>query len=132
MMLAAATLLVRDYDEAIAWFRTALAWEVSEDVRLGGDKRWVMVRPPQGGAALLLARAANAQQVAAVGAAAGGRVAFFVHTGSIAAEMPRMKAAGVEFEEDVRAESYGKVAVFRDLYGNRWDLIEPAATGETG
>lgn len=131
MKLAAATLVVRDYDEAIAWFRDALAWDVAQDEPLDGEKRWVMVRPPHGGTALLLARAANPQQAAAIGAAASGRVAFFVHVASIAAEMARMKAAGVEFEEDVRAERYGKVAVFRDLYGNRWDLIEPAATGET-
>ena len=131
MNLAAATLVVRDNDEAIAWFRDALAWDVVQDEPLGGEKRWVMVRPPEGGAALLLARAGNTQQAAAIGSAAGGRVAFFVHVASIAVEMARMKAAGVEFEEDVRAESYGKVAVFRDLYGNRWDLIEPAGMGET-
>lgn len=131
MKLAAATLVVRDYDEAIAWFQSALAWDVAQDERLDGEKRWVMVRPPQGGSALLLARAANPQQAAAIGGAAGGRVAFFVHVASIAAEMARMKAAGVEFEEDIRTESYGKVAVFRDLYGNRWDLIKPAGMGET-
>lgn len=124
--LAFATLLVRDYDEAIAWFVGRLGFELVEDVPQGG-KRWVTVRPgAQGGAGLLLARADGASQQDAVGAQAGDRVAFFLQSEDFAADHARFLANGVRFREEPRIEPYGTVAVFEDLYGNRWDLIEYA------
>ncbi|WP_232823959.1 VOC family protein [Blastomonas sp. UPD001] len=123
MHLAYSAYLVRDYDEAIGWFGEALGWRGSE---LGGGKRWVRVGGEEGGQ-LLLARATSDAQLAAVGKAAGGRVAYFVHTGHFDADHARMVAAGVAFAEAPRQEAYGKVAVFADLYGNRWDLIEAPA-----
>ena len=124
--LAYSAYLVREYDEAIAWFGKALGWRVIEDSDLGGGKRWVRVGGEEGGQ-LLLARATSDAQLAAVGKAACGRVAYFVHTGAFDADHARMVAAGVAFAEAPRQEAYGKVAVFADLYGNRWDLIEAPA-----
>lgn len=116
----------RDYDEAIRWFRDALGFVLLEDTDLGGGKRWVrMAATAEAETAFLIARAVRDQR-AAIGRAAGGRVAYFLYTGDMDAQRARMEAAGVEFEEAPRTESYGRVAVFRDLYGNRWDLIEPA------
>jgi len=123
MHLAYSAYLVREYDEAIAWFGNALGWRVIEDSDLGDGKRWVRVGG-DGGGQLLLARATWDAQLAAVGMAAGGRVAYFVHTGDFDADHARMLAAGVTFAEAPRQEAYGKVAVFADLYGNQWDLIE--------
>ncbi len=125
--LAAVTLVVADYDDAIAWFRDVAGFEVVEDTPLGGGKRWVVVRPgAAGGADLLLARAASDEQRARVGDQTGGRVFLFLHTDDFAADHARMAAAGVRFIDGPRSEPYGTVAVFEDLYGNRWDLIEPA------
>jgi len=123
--LALVTFVVRDYDEAIDFFVRALGWRLVEDRPLGGEKRWVVVRPDGAGAGLLLARAVGPEQAAAIGAQAGGRVAFFLETADFAAAHARMTAAGVAFLEAPRDEPYGRVAVFADLYGNRWDLIEP-------
>ena len=124
--LFAVTLLVRDYDEAIAFFTAALGFELAEDTPLTGGKRWVRVRPPgAAGASLLLARAATPEQQAEVGRQAGGRVGFFLHTPDFARDHAHMRAHGVRFVEEPRHEAYGTVAVFLDLYGNRWDLIEP-------
>ncbi|WP_219824218.1 VOC family protein [Actinokineospora auranticolor] len=120
------TLVVRSYDEALGFFVGALGFTVVRDHDLGDGKRWVVVAPPGGGAALLLARAVGAEQEAAVGRQTGGRVGWFLETDSFARDHARMRAAGVVFEEEPRPEPYGVVAVFRDLYGNRWDLIEPA------
>jgi catechol 2,3-dioxygenase-like lactoylglutathione lyase family enzyme len=126
--LATVSFLVRDYDEAIAWFTKALGFELLEDSDQGEGKRWVVVGPVGGqGAKLLLAKAANPEQIQATGKAAGGRVAFFLQTESFEADHARMLAAGVRFRETPRSEAYGKVAVFEDLYGNGWDLIGPAA-----
>ncbi|MGB6116826.1 MAG: VOC family protein [Mesorhizobium sp.] len=122
--LGAVTFLVRDYDEAIGWFQQALDFALIEDTPLGGGKRWVLVGP-DGGSPLLLAKADGAEQEAAIGRQAGGRVAFFLHTDDFAAGHKRMIGAGVVFREDPRHEAYGTVAVFEDLYGNPWDLIEP-------
>lgn len=135
MQLAYTAFLVREYDEAIDWFVSALGWKVLEDTDLGGGKRWVRVGGVDGGQ-LLLARATSDEQTAAIGRAAGGRVAFFVHTNAFDRDHARMVAAGVQFAECPRQEAYGKVAVFADLYGNRWDLIEartvaPSDSGET-
>jgi catechol 2,3-dioxygenase-like lactoylglutathione lyase family enzyme len=121
--LGLVTLVVRDYDEAIAFYVDALGFELAEDTPLGGGKRWVVVRPG-GGAGLLLARAATPAQEARVGDQTGGRVGLFLSTDDFEGDHRRMRAAGVVFEEAPRAEPYGRVAVFRDLYGNRWDLIE--------
>ncbi|WP_439485290.1 VOC family protein [Blastomonas fulva] len=123
MRLAYTAYLVREYDEAISWFVDALDWTLLEDSDLGGGKRWVRVGGRDGGE-LLLARATSPEQTAAVGKEAGGRVAFFVHTRAFDRDYARMLAAGVKFAETARKEAYGRVVVFADLYGNRWDLIE--------
>jgi catechol 2,3-dioxygenase-like lactoylglutathione lyase family enzyme len=120
-------LLVRDYDEAIAFFVDALGFQLLEDTPLGAEKRWVRVAPAGGkGAALLLARAATAEQRAQIGNQAGGRVFLFLETDDVARDHAALQVRGVRFLEPPRRESYGTVAVFEDLYGNRWDLIEPA------
>ena len=121
------TFVVADYDEAIDYFVRALGFELREDTDLGEGKRWVRVGPAgDGGTELLLARADGLTQLARVGDQAGGRVAFFLQSDDLAADHARMAAAGVHFAEPPREEPYGTVAVFVDLYGNRWDLIEPA------
>jgi len=123
--LALVTLVVRDYDEAIAWYTQALGFELLEDSALGGGKRWVRVAPRGGtGAALLLAKANGERQQARVGDQTGGRVALFLHTDDFHREHAAMQARGVRFVETPREEPYGTVAVFEDLYGNRWDLLE--------
>ena len=126
--IAMVAVVVRDYDEAIAWYRGAMGFELLEDEDRGGGKRWVRVAPPgDAGFSLLLARAATPRQQAAVGDQHGGRVGFFLHTDDFARDHARLVAAGAGFEEAPRHEAYGTVAVFRDLYGNRWDLVEPRA-----
>jgi catechol 2,3-dioxygenase-like lactoylglutathione lyase family enzyme len=126
--IAKVTYVVRAYDEARDWFVRALGFEVVEDTDLGGGKRWVVVRPAggAGGCALVLGLAADDAQGRRVGDQTGGRVAFFLEVPSFAEASARMRAAGVRFLEDPRHEPYGTVAVFEDLYGNRWDLLEPA------
>jgi catechol 2,3-dioxygenase-like lactoylglutathione lyase family enzyme len=125
--IATVTLLVRDYDEAIAWFTNVLGFDLVEDAPLGGGKRWVLVAPRLGaGCRLLLARADGPEQTARIGDQTGGRVAFFLTTDSFARDHALLLSRGVEFLEAPRAERYGTVAVFRDIYGNKWDLIEPA------
>jgi predicted enzyme related to lactoylglutathione lyase len=123
--LAAAALLVPDYDEAIAFFTTVLRWTLVEDTPLSADKRWVRVAPA-GGGTLLLARAANEAQRAAIGQQSGGRVFMFLHTTAFDADHRHMLAHGVRFLEAPRHEPYGTVAVFLDPWGNRWDLIQPS------
>ncbi|MFE3209607.1 VOC family protein [Streptomyces niveus] len=125
--IALVTLVVRDYDEAIAFYTGPLGFELVEDTNRGDGSRWVVVRPRGGEAALLLARAADDTQRATVGAQTGGRVGFFLHTDDFARDHARMTAAGVRFLEEPRHEPYGSVAVFEDLYGNRWDLLQPTA-----
>jgi catechol 2,3-dioxygenase-like lactoylglutathione lyase family enzyme len=122
------TLVVRDYDEAIAYYTTALGFELLEDTPVGGGKRWVVVAPPGGrGASLLLARAATPEQAARVGDQTGGRVFLFLRTDDFARDYRDFQARGVRFTEEPRHEAYGTVAVFADLYGNRWDLVGPAS-----
>lgn len=124
--LACVSYLVRDYDEAIDYFTTRLRFTLREDTALGGGKRWVVVAPPGGGgAALLLARAATAQQEEGVGRQGAGRVFLFLETDDFWRDYREMRERGVEFAEEPREEEYGTVAVFTDLYGNRWDLIQP-------
>ena len=125
--LATVAFLVPDYDDAIAWFRAALGFELIEDAPLGEGKRWVVVAPPGGGGArLLLAKAADARQREAIGAAAGGRVAYFLETDDFDRDHAAMSARGVRFLERPRHEAYGVVAVFADPWGGRWDLLQPA------
>lgn len=123
--LALVALLVPDYDAGIAFFVNVLGWTLTEDSDHGGGKRWVRVTAPDGGTEVLLARAVGEQR-ATIGQQGGGRVWLFLHTDDFARDHARMQAAGVTFEEAPRCEAYGTVAVFRDPWGNRWDLIEPA------
>jgi tRNA-Thr(GGU) m(6)t(6)A37 methyltransferase TsaA len=126
--IALVTLVVREYDEAVAFFTGTLGFELREDTDLGGGKRWVRVAPPGGsGAELLLARAASPEQAARVGDQTGGRVALFLETSDFDRDVRALGAAGVRFEGAPRAETYGKVVVFVDPYGNRWDLVERRA-----
>jgi catechol 2,3-dioxygenase-like lactoylglutathione lyase family enzyme len=124
--LAAITFLVRDYDEAIDWFCSKLKFELLEDSRVSDVKRWVRVAAPGKGSCLLLAKAEGRQQVEAIGNAAGGRVAYFLHTANFAEDYAHMTTVGVTFLETPRQEPYGTVAVFADLYGNAWDMIQPS------
>jgi catechol 2,3-dioxygenase-like lactoylglutathione lyase family enzyme len=123
--IALTTLLVRDYDEAIAFYVGKLGFDLAQDTPQGAGKRWVVVRPAGAETGLLLAKAAGDGQAQGVGDQAGGRVFLFLHTDDFARDHGRMSAAGVRFLEPPRQEPYGVVAVFEDLYGNRWDLIEP-------
>lgn len=119
------TLVVRDYDEAVRFFVETLGFSLTEDVDLGGGKRWVVVRPDGTGAGLLLAQASSPEQAASIGDQTGGRVAFFLHTDDLDRTVAEWTVKGVRFAERPRSEPYGKVVVFLDLCGNRWDLIEP-------
>jgi catechol 2,3-dioxygenase-like lactoylglutathione lyase family enzyme len=121
--LSLTALLVRDYDEAIDFYVRKVGFELREDTDQGGGKRWIVVGPTGGGAGLLLAKPADGK---GVGEQAAGRVFLFLQTDAFDADHARMTAAGVRFLEAPRREAYGAVAVFEDLYGNRWDLIEPA------
>ena len=124
MHLHAITLVVPDYDAGIAFYVGALGFELTKDIDLGSGKRWVLVTPPGQITGLLLARAATADQSTAIGNQTGGRVGFFLHTDDFTADHARLKQAGVHFEEDPRHEPYGTVAVWRDPFGNRWDLLQ--------
>jgi catechol 2,3-dioxygenase-like lactoylglutathione lyase family enzyme len=125
MKLAHIAIVVRDYDEAIDWYTRALGFELVEDRAVAPGKRWVLVGAPGGqGSSLLLARAANDEQATRIGNQTGGRVFLFLHTDDFARDHAAMLAVGVRFVESPRHEAYGTVAVFEDLYGNRWDLIE--------
>ncbi|MFF5549856.1 VOC family protein [Streptomyces olivaceoviridis] len=124
--VALVTLVVHDYDEAIRFYTEALGFRLVEDApRLDGS-RWVVVEPGGDGPGLVLARAKGDEQRDRVGDQTGGRVGFFLHTDDFARDHARMTAAGVTFLEEPRHEPYGTVAVFQDLYGNRWDLLQPA------
>jgi catechol 2,3-dioxygenase-like lactoylglutathione lyase family enzyme len=125
--LAAVAFVVPEYDSAIAWFRAALGFEVLEDTAMEAGKRWVVVAPPGGaGARLIIAQAADDRQRQAIGAAAGGRVGYFLETDDFARDHAGLSARGVRFLEAPRRESYGIVAVFADPWGGRWDLLQPA------
>ncbi|MGH8880839.1 MAG: VOC family protein [Stackebrandtia sp.] len=121
---AMVTLNVHDYDEAIDYYVGKLGFRLLEDTRLDAVKRWVVVAPPSGGAALLLAKVTTDRQRKRVGDQTGGRVGFFLYTDDFARDHAAMCDAGVVFEAPPRHEPYGTVAVFTDLYGNRWDFIE--------
>ena len=123
--IALVALVVADYDEAIAWYTGKLGFTLVEDTPQKPEKRWVVVAPPgSSGTALLLAKAANDRQKQAVGAQTGGRVFLFLHTDDFRRDHAAYTERGVRFVEGPREERYGRVAVFEELYGNRWDLIE--------
>jgi catechol 2,3-dioxygenase-like lactoylglutathione lyase family enzyme len=126
--LALVSLVVRDYDEALAFFVDKLGFILIEDSAVARQaKRWVVVAPPgASGARLLLARAANTSQESRIGSQTGGRVFLFLHTDDFWRDFERYRARGVEFVRGPSIEPYGTVAVFKDLYGNLWDLLEPA------
>jgi catechol 2,3-dioxygenase-like lactoylglutathione lyase family enzyme len=125
--LSAVSILVHDYDTAIAWFSDKLGFVLSEDTDMGGGKRWVAMTPhAQAQTHIVLARASTPQQVAAIGKQHGGRVGFFLRTDDFDGTYQRMLSAGVTFRETPRSEPYGKVVVFEDLVGNGWDLLETA------
>jgi catechol 2,3-dioxygenase-like lactoylglutathione lyase family enzyme len=127
MRLSKITLLVRDYDEAIAYYTGALGFQLVENTEMGAGKRWVVVSPGAGSAEVLLAKGANEAQVARAGDQTGGRVAFFLDTDDFDRDHGVFLARGVKFLEAPRAEAYGKVAVFEDIYGNKWDLVQKHA-----
>ncbi|MBK1870827.1 VOC family protein [Aestuariivirga sp. YIM B02566] len=118
------TLVVRDYDEAIGFYVDKLDFVLREDRRLGPTKRWVVVAPKPEGTGLLLAQAADERQTGAIGNQSGGRVFLFLETDDFARDHALYIGRGVRFLEAPRHEAYGTVAVFEDLHGNRWDLIE--------
>ena len=119
------SLLVRDYDEAIKYFTEMLLFDLVEDTPLADGRRWVLVAPPGSNEThILLARAATPEQAARIGDQAGGRVLLFLHTDDFWRDYDYMKWRGVRFRETPRREDYGTVAVFEDLYGNRWDLLQ--------
>lgn len=118
-------LLVPEYQAGLDFFVGGLGFELIED-RPEGTKRWIVVRPTGAETGLVIARAVGAEQQAAIGNQHGGRVGFFLQTGDFDRDAVRIRAAGGTFEEPPRDEIYGRVAVFRDPFGNRWDLIQPA------
>ncbi|QKG21033.1 VOC family protein [Actinomadura verrucosospora] len=130
MRLELVTIIVDDYDRAIRYFTEALGFELVEDspslTNDGRPKRWVVVRPPGAQTGVLLARADGERQAVAVGEQVAGRVGFFLRVDDFDAAHERMTAAGVEFVTEPRTEPYGRVAVFLDISGNRWDLLGPA------
>jgi len=129
--LGLVAIVVREYDPAIRFFVEVLGFELAEDspalTNDGRPKRWVVVRPPGAATGLLLAQADGDEQAAIVGKQAARRVGFFLHVEDFGAMYARMASAGVEFLTAPRAEPYGRVAVFRDIAGNKWDLIGPAS-----
>ena len=125
-------LLVRDYDEAIAWFTGKLGFAlIADEYQAEQDKRWVLVAPSGGGCSLLLARASSDEQARFIGDQAGGRVFLFLQTDDFDRDHQAMIAAGIRFTREPKRAPYGTVAVFEDLYGNLWDLVQFAA-GEEG
>jgi len=123
--ITALALVVRDYDEAIAWYTGMLGFDLVEDSPRGNGKRWVLVAPKGSSEArLLLAKAVNDEQASRIGNQAGGRVFLFLETDDFHRDHRAMLARGVHFVEAPRHEDYGTVAVFEDLYGNRWDLLQ--------
>nr|WP_281064928.1 VOC family protein [Asticcacaulis solisilvae] len=124
--MAAISLLVPDYDEAIAHYCGGMGFDLIEDTDLGGGKRWVLVAPPGSKETrMLLAKASKPEQMARIGDQTGGRVFLILHTDDFDRDFARFKAAGVTFTEEPRHEAYGTVCVFRDRFGNLWDLLQP-------
>lgn len=123
--IASIALVVRDYDEAIDFYTRVLRFHLVEDTPQGGGKRWVVVSPGAG-VSLVLAKAVNPEQESRIGNQTGGRVFLFLHSADFWDDYNHMQACGVHFTEQPRHEVYGTVVVFEDLYGNKWDLIQPA------
>ncbi len=123
--LALTALVVADYDAAIGFYAGKLGFTLTRDDDMGGGKRWVVVTPPGSQGGLLLAKASGEAQIARIGDQTGGRVGFFLHTDDFDRDHAAMSTAGVKFLEEPRREAYATVAVFEDLYGNRWDLLQP-------
>jgi catechol 2,3-dioxygenase-like lactoylglutathione lyase family enzyme len=126
--LAHIAIVVNNYDDAIEFYTKKLQFNLIEDTALSATKRWVLVQPSGGGCAILLAQAASPAQAAAVGNQTGGRVFLFLHTTNLLHDMQNLLAHNIKIVNGPRTEPYGKVLVFEDLYGNKWDLIEPATT----
>jgi catechol 2,3-dioxygenase-like lactoylglutathione lyase family enzyme len=127
VFLSAISILVAEYDEAIAWYCSKLGFELIVDTPMGGGKRWVVVAPnAEAQTRIILAKASGSEQIALIGRQMGGRVGFFLQTDAFDDTYERMAKLGVVFREEPRREAYGKVVVFEDCYGNGWDLIEPA------
>jgi catechol 2,3-dioxygenase-like lactoylglutathione lyase family enzyme len=125
--IAHLTIIVRNYDEALKFYAQKLGFQLLQDTPLPDNKRWILVAPPESrGAALLLAEADTPEQSLAIGNQTGGRVFLFLHTDDFWREYNAYQSRGVRFLESPREESYGTVAVFEDLYGNKWDLLQPA------
>lgn len=118
------TLVVRDYDEAISYYTDKLNFDLIKDIDLGDGKRWVLVSPKNSQCQLVLGKAVGAEQEAAIGNQTGGRVFMFLHTTDFWTNYEQMQSKGVIFKEEPRAEPYGTVVVFEDLYGNLWDLLQ--------
>ena len=118
------TIVVDDYDIAISHYVTDLGFHLIEDTQIDSAKRWVVVSPGEQGAKILLAKASTPEQISAIGNSTAGRVAFFLYTEDFENVYANYKNAGVEFTEEPRSETFGKVVVFKDAYGNKWDLIE--------
>jgi catechol 2,3-dioxygenase-like lactoylglutathione lyase family enzyme len=125
LRLVQISLLVRDYDEAIQYYTNILGFQLVEDTILSATKRWVVVSPNSTHCTLLLAKAATPDQEKAIGNQSGGRVFLFLHTDNFETTYNNYLSKGVQFMEQPRIEKFGKVCVFKDLYGNLWDLIEP-------
>lgn len=123
--IAQLTIVVRDYDEAIAFYTDKLGFRLLENSPLSETKRWVRVAPPGSTCGLLLAKAAAAEQESRIGNQAGGRVFLFLHTDDFERDYSKLRSGGIAFEGEPREEEYGKVVVFMALYGNKWDLVEP-------
>jgi catechol 2,3-dioxygenase-like lactoylglutathione lyase family enzyme len=124
--LALTTIVVRDYDAAIAFYCDRAGFELAEDTALGAGKRWVVVRPAGSSGGVLLAQGVGQRQAARVGDQTGGRVGFFLHTDDFQRDYDAMSARGVRFVRPPKREPYGMVAVWEDLYGNLWDLLQLA------
>lgn len=121
------TIVVPDYDEAIEFYTGVMGFELIEDTKRSETKRWVRVAPASSGCGILLAKAVNEEQIASIGNQTGGRVFLFLHTDDFDAYYSRLTSHGVSFIGEPRNEDYGRVIVFLDRYGNKWDLIEPKA-----
>jgi len=119
------TLVVRDYDEAIRFYTGMLGFDLLEDTQISDSKRWVRVAPPGSPCSILLAKATTDEQLNCVGNQTGGRVFMFIHTNDLWGDFVELQSRGVNFIGEPRAESFGLAVVFTDLYGNKWDLIEP-------
>jgi len=127
VFLSAISILIAEYDEAIAWYCSKLGFELVVDTPMGGGKRWVVVAPnAEAQTRIILAKASGSEQIALIGRQMGGRVGFFLQTDAFDDTYARMAKLGVVFREEPRSEAYGKVVVFEDCYGNGWDLIQPA------